>query len=193
MQRDDAADHRDDVADRRDRQALDRDDVADHRDRLSRDHAEDIVARIHDLRDQLAGHLQRLEQFETDLQQRDLVVRARVIFNDLFTDILIEFARTREQRRAGKQDRSVAAGDRQASADDRALAAQDRFQSCGDRQQGVVEREQADYHPGKESQTDPVLPRVADSRQRLADTRDLLTRTRLGRLWGEPGAAACDK
>jgi len=192
MQRDDAADHRDDVADVRDRHALDRDDAADHRDRLSRDYAEDIVARIHDVRDQLADYLGRLEAVETDPQQRDLVARARATFSDLFTDILIEFARTREQRRASKHDRGLAAGDRQASADDRAFAAQNRFQSAGDRQQGAVEREQADHHVGSETRTD-VLARVAESRQRLTDTRDLLTRTRSGKPLGISDAAASEK
>lgn len=76
-QRDGAADRRDDVAEGRDRHALDRDDAADHRDRLSRDYAEDIVARIGDVRDQLADHLGRLKAVETDPQQRALVARAR--------------------------------------------------------------------------------------------------------------------
>jgi hypothetical protein len=151
-QRDDAADCRDDVADTRDRHALERDDLADHRDRLSRDHAEDIAARIHEARDQLTEQLQRLEQLETDPQRRDLVAGARASVSDLFTDLLIEFARAREQRRASRHDRSLAAGDRHASADDRAWAAQDRFQSAGDRQQSAVEREQTDYHPRQQAQ-----------------------------------------
>lgn len=178
MQRDDAADRRDDLADARDRQGLDRDNLADHRDRLSRDHAEDVVARIHDVRDQIADHLQRLEQFETDSHRRDLVARDRATFSDLFTDILIEFARAQEQRRVSKHDRSLAAADRQASADDRARASQDRFRSAADRQQSAVEREQIDCHPANEPRTDQVSPSLAASRQRLSSTRDLPTRTR---------------
>jgi hypothetical protein len=164
-QHDDAADRRDDVADTRDRHALERDDLADHRDQLSRDHTEEIAARIHEAPNQLTNHLQRLEQLETDPQRRDLVAHTRATFSDLVTDILIEFARAREGRRANKHDRGLAAGDRHASADDRAWAAHDRFQSAGDRQQSAVEREQTDYHPRQQAkdrsghtQTCRVLP-----------------------------------
>jgi len=166
-QRDDAADRRDDVADTRDRHALERDDLADHRDRLLRDHAEDIAARIHEARDQLTEQLQRLEQLETDPQRRDLVAGARASVSDLFTDLLIEFARAREGRRISKRDRSLAVGDRHASADDRAWGAQDRFQSAGDRQQSAVEREQTNDHPQPRAQ-------------------DRSGRTQTGRIWPEP-------
>jgi hypothetical protein len=47
--------------------------------------------------------------------------------------------------------------------------------------------------PGNQLQIDQVPPRVVESRQRLADTRDLLTRTRSGQPWGAPGAAACEE
>jgi hypothetical protein len=95
-----------------------------------------------------------------------LIARDRASFSDLFTDILIEFARAGEQRRASKQDRSLAAGDRDAAADDRALAAQDRFRSAADRQQSAVEREQTDYHPGNEPRpirSHPHSPNLASA------------------------------
>jgi hypothetical protein len=152
--RDGAADRRDEVADARDEHALHRDDMADDRDGASRDHTDDMVARICAVRGRLADHLERLEQFETDPRRRDLIARDRATFSALLTEILAAFARIRDQRRASKQDRSFAADDREASAYDRASAARDRFDSAADREQSAIEREQTDYVDGNDLRTD---------------------------------------
>jgi hypothetical protein len=185
--RDAAADRRDHVADERDRDANDRDAKADQRAVLALDHGKAIVTRMLEGHAEITAQLERLEQSETDPDRRDALTRARTAVDDIFIEVLREFSLMREQRHSSSQDRGFAAADRCASAQDRTASAQDRFDSAGDRNQAAIEREEIDDHPTAADSPQPIGHQdststsrseraIAQSRQRLAGSRDLLTR-----------------
>jgi len=196
--RDDAATGRDVVATDRDAQAGDRDDRAgrdaeDLRDRLARMSRqgfdrraglEDVPLDPADWPELTPEGLARLRAYAAE--QRLLGTLDQAAVRSLSDDLRGEIEHGRRERRAAARDRRAAADDREAAERDRGSAEQDRTEAARDRDQAAIERQQDDCvdvdrepepeHAGEDgSLTDRVERAVADSRQRISDSRAYLT------------------
>ena len=201
--RDDTATDRDDVAATgRDSAATERDAQADDRDdRAGRD-AEDLRDRLTRMSRQGFDRRAGLEDVPLDpadwpeltpeglvrlrahaAAQRLLGTLDQAAVRSLSDDLRGEIEHGRRERRAAARDRRAAADDREAAERDRGSAEQDRTGAACDRDQAAIERQQddcVDRDPGPEdrgetgSLTDRVERAVADSRQRISDSRAYL-------------------
>jgi hypothetical protein len=120
-------------------------------------------------------------------EQRRLAEFARAAVASLLDDLRNEIHHNQANRLAAVRDRRAAARDRGSSACERDGSAEDRDLSARDRGQAAIEREQADPADVSEAErvsttqaplTDPVARAVAECQQRIADSRNQLTRTR---------------
>ena len=201
--RDDAAAGRDVAATGRDAAATDRDaqagnrdeqavrDAGDLRDRLTRiSGSADRLTGIEDVSVDSAGWpeltpegLTRLRAYAAE--QRLLGTLDQAAVRSLSDDLRGEIEHGRSERRAAARDRRAAADDREAADRDRGSAEQNRTEAARDRDQAAIERQQDDCvdvdrdpepeHVGEDgSLTDRVERAVADSRQRISDSRAYL-------------------
>jgi hypothetical protein len=185
--RDDAAGRRDDESRERDRSALRRDDQADRRAVAGRDRTSHLADRVHAARRVLTEHLHRIERGGIGTEAGALIAHDYADIDALLVDVLNELGRSAQDRWQSAADRASSAHDRSASARDRVAAEADRFAAGGDREQSAVERvlsRSSDVVPGRtptdSSETESLRGRgeraVAESRQRVADSRGLLER-----------------
>jgi hypothetical protein len=207
QRRDLVADVRDDAADRRDDDATERDQdlhqdlreldrrvgqirslVLDH---LSR--VEGALVEGADWPDLTPAGLGRLHAHLAE--QRHLAGLGRAAVATLFEELHNELGHILDDRLAAADDRHAAARDRRHSGDDRRGSAHDRDLSAQDRGQATIDREQVDpgtlargsawhapHSPRRRPSTwepsaDAGKEALAESRQRIADSREQLGRT----------------
>jgi hypothetical protein len=192
--RDTAAGARDRTAQDRDRGAADRDTAAAHRSR-------DILDQLHDLQQQIDDQIRWLADAAGSIpvgglspaalsalrayadEQRRLAELNRRAVRDLFDEMRAEVQHSRAARHAAADDRHAAADDRHAAADDRTAAAGDRDAYAANRDQAAIERAQTDppahgaeSGPPEKALADRVTRAVAESQQRVRDSRAALAR-----------------
>jgi hypothetical protein len=200
--RDDLAADRDDVAERRDAASDNRDDTAhrrdidaEERDTAARQDSDRLDDRLQIVRRQLLDRLTRCAD-TIDPDDQPAIVRAdRRLLSDpgltavitLLDDLHAEIQRIRNNRRAAAGERRAAARDRYHAACDRKDSALDRALSARDRSQAAIERVQAvlgdlpsvgQLSSTHESFIDHGANATAESRQRIADSREQLARLR---------------
>jgi hypothetical protein len=204
--RDDASERRDAAADIRDEAAEQRDTRGEDRDKLSCLDSEDLDVLFWQVRGQVRDQFARIENIAIDpadwpdltpaglahlrahvAERRGLAELSRAVVIGLLDDLRDEIRRNHADRVTAALARSDAARDRDDSAFDRRSSAQDRDLSARDRGQATIEREQAGPADVTQSErlssmqeplTDAVARAVAESQQRIADSRSQLTRSR---------------
>jgi hypothetical protein len=201
--RDDDAEERDRRSARRDRTAQTRDEYAEDRDVAAGTRRSELGDRLWNLRRQIVERLRRIENTDFDpaawqnltpaaltqlrdhaAEQRRLAAVDRGEIQSLIDEILTEVGHGRDERRAAAADRTASAQDRTASAGDRDRAAVDRDQSAIERAQVDPADEDAYPELSPESHLACQPAAVARSRQRIADSRETLSRSRRTK---EPG------
>ena len=203
--RDEDAEQRDVAACNRDDAAVEREADAESRDEESRHDSDDLDRLFWWIRDQVRAHLARVAVITIDPddwpdltpaaiahlrahvgEQRRLAEHACDAVISLLDELRDKVHHDEAERLDAALDRHAAARDRDDSACDRQSAAQDRELSARDRGAAAVEREQIDAidvaHADRLSRQAqlgaPGARAVAESLQRIADSRDRLSRSR---------------